>query len=174
MQRLVPEITGYKLREIVIGAALVIPEDPGEVEVAITLKSYSDSIKSPSDLWDEFIISSVSGDDRWTEHCRGLVSIQTPSKVKNEVDGELQHSRGRQDYSDMITGYAENCQKEVDVPRFYEQIAKIGLEYGETFACMKAARSAPNACLATVRIPRTAAVMPREFEFPFVVHPRYA
>lgn len=35
VQRSVANITGYRLREVVIGSALVIPENPGEVEVAI-------------------------------------------------------------------------------------------------------------------------------------------
>lgn len=172
-QRSVSNITGFKLREISIGAALVIPEDPGEVEVAITLKSFSDSLRSPSDLWDEFVISSVSGEDRWTEHCRGLVSVQTPSKLTNIIDGQVQELAERQFYSDMIADYESKCDKDVDIPRFYEQVTKLGLEYGPTFACMTAARSASTSsfCIGHLKIPDTADVMPKNFQFPFVVHP---
>ena len=166
-----PTITGYNLREIVIGAALIIPENPGEVEIAVTLKSYSESIRSPSDLWDEFIVSSVSGDDRWTEHCRGLVSVQTPSKVVNVIDGESQKAADQSDLIEMIAGFDQKCEKDIEVPKFYETISKLGLEYGETFACMTKARSGPSSCIGRIRIPDTAAVMPKEYQFPFVVHP---
>jgi hypothetical protein len=149
----------------------VISENPGEVEVAITLKPYSESISSPSDLWDEFIISSLSGEDRWTEHCRGLVSVQTPAKVANVIDGESQKTSERSNVAAMIDNYNQNCPKEVKVPQFYETIAKLGLEYGETFACITEARSGPNLCIGRITIPDTAAVMPQQHEFPFVIHP---
>jgi acyl transferase domain-containing protein len=171
MQRSVPTITGYKLREVVIGSALVIPEHPGEVEVSVSLKASSDSMSSPSDLWDEFIVSSVSGDDRWTEHCRGLISVQTPSKVVNVIDGEAQKLADRNHLIAMIHEYDQKCQKDIVVEQFYQTISKLGLEYGETFACMTEARSGPNACIGRIKIPDTAAVMPQRYQFPFVIHP---
>lgn len=166
-----PKITGYNLREIIIGAALVIPEDPGEVEIAVTLKSYSDSMRSPSDLWDEFIVSSVSGENRWIEHCRGLISIQTPFKAVNVIDGESLKVTDQKLFSQMVVDYDRLCQKDIEVPGFYESISKLGLEYGETFACMTKARSGLSSCIGHITIPHTAAVMPKEYQFPFTVHP---
>lgn len=171
MQRSVQRITGFNLREVVIGAALVIPENPGEVEIAVTLKSYPESMKSPSDIWDEFIVSSVSPDDRWTEHCRGLVSVQTASKAVNVIDGNSQRVAEQGQLTAMTDKYKKICQKEVRIPQFYETIAKLGLEYGATFACMTEALSGPSSCIGRIKIPDTAAVMPKEHQFPFVMHP---
>ena len=83
------KITGYKLREVSIGQALVIPEQSGEVETVITLNPYLESTRSPSVVWDEFYVFSVTEDERWTEHCRGLVGVQEYSSLK-EVNGEAQ------------------------------------------------------------------------------------
>lgn len=139
--------------------------------MSVTLKSYSDSMTSPSDLWDEFIVSSVSGEDRWTEHCRGLIAIQTPPKSANVIDGEYQKADDRRKLVSMINEYDEKCQKNIDVAQFYQTIARLGLEYGETFACMSQARAGPNTCVGNITIPDTAAVMPQKFQFPFVIHP---
>nr|ADA79525.1 polyketide synthase [Delitschia winteri] len=171
VQRSVPDVLGYKLREVVIGAALVIPENPGEVEVAITLKSFSDSVRTPSDVWDEFVISSVTSDSRWTEHCRGLISVETPPKSTNLVDGPAQEEADKKMYADIVASYEEKCQKQPKVDQFYTELTALGLEYGPTFANLRQLKSAPGTCIGKVEIPDTAAVMPKNFQYPFVVHP---
>ncbi|KAH8804399.1 putative polyketide synthase [Xylogone sp. PMI_703] len=167
----IPVITGYKLREVVIDSALIIPEDPGEVEVAITLKSFTDSIRNPSDMWDEFVISSVNADSRWTEHCRGLVSVVAPQKVVNIIDGQAQQIAEKQGYAELVASYEAKCRRNINIPQFYEQLTELGLEYGPTFANLKEAKAAPNACVGELEIPDTAAVMPYNFQFSFVIHP---
>jgi NADPH:quinone reductase-like Zn-dependent oxidoreductase/malonyl CoA-acyl carrier protein transacylase len=171
LQRSVTKVLGYHLREVVIGSALVIPENPGEVEVAITLKAFSDSVRSPSDRWDEFVISSVTSDSRWTEHCRGLISVQTPQKAANLVDGQAQNDADKQQYIDLMTKYEAICRKQPDVSKFYEELTTLGLEYGPTFANLRHMQSAPGACIGKIEIPDTAAVMPKNYQHPFVIHP---
>ena len=80
------KVSGYSLREIVIGQALVIPEDTGEVEINISLKPYSASAQVSSDQWDEFFVYSVSMDGLWTEHSRGLVSVQHKKAALNDFN----------------------------------------------------------------------------------------
>jgi acyl transferase domain-containing protein len=171
IQRSVAKISGYRLRELVIGSALVIPENPGEVEVAITLKAFSDSVRSPSDLWDEFIISSVANDNRWTEHCRGLISVQVPPKSTNLVDGKAQEEADHLRFTSLMEKYDHSCRKQIDASRFYEELTALGLKYGPTFANLRQLRSAPGECIGKIQIPDTAAVMPMQFQYPFVIHP---
>jgi acyl transferase domain-containing protein len=79
-------ITGYELREISIGQAMIIPDESGEVESMLTMRSYAESSRTTSDIWDEFRISSAGDDGTWTEHCRGLISVkfkQPSSEVHN-------------------------------------------------------------------------------------------
>lgn len=164
-------ITGYKLREVSIGSALVIPEQTEGVETAVTLKPYTESIRAPSDLWDEFCVYSVTADNRWTEHCRGLIMVQTPQRSVNFIDGEVQTAAEKRAHSDLITQAEGKCITDVDTKEFYQQLTELGIEYGETFANMTKARSAKNTCIGTIAIPDTAAVMPMKFQFPFVLHP---
>ena len=163
-------ITGYRLREVSIGQALVIPEQSGEVETVITLRPYLESTRSPSDVWDEFCVFSVTEDERWTEHCRGLVSVQKSSS-SNEVDGEAQMKSEAAEILLTTSSISAGCKSEVDVPAFYEQLQALGLEYGPTFANVKSARVAPNMCVGTISLPDIAATMPMGFQYPFVLHP---
>lgn len=163
-------ITGYRLQEISVGQALVIPEQSGEVETVITLRPYLESTRSPLDVWDELCVYSVTEDERWTEHCRGLVSIQ--KKISsNGVDGEAQMQFEAADILLTTSSISAGCKSEVDVPAFHEQLQALGLEYGPTFANVKSARVAPNMCVGTISLPDTAATMHMGFQYPFVLHP---
>ncbi|KAH8799346.1 putative polyketide synthase [Xylogone sp. PMI_703] len=164
-------IVGYKLREIAIGSALVIPEQSDGVEILVTFKPHTDSIRAPSDLWDEFCVYSVTEDNRWTEHCRGLIMVQTPQRSINVIDGDVQEVAEKKSHTEIITEMDDKCKLDVDIKEFYEKLTQLGLEYGETFANMIRARAARNRCIGTIAIPDTAAVMPMNFQFPFVLHP---
>ncbi len=161
---------GYRLRELSIGQALVIPSDTDEVETSITLRLQSEGTRVSSDTWYDFFIYSVSDDSRWTEHCRGMISIDKIYKVDEEdaVLGRLCQMADMQ----------HACTQEVPVDEFYKNLADIGLGYGPTFSNMTSARCKPlhqpqttGACVASITLPDTASVMPAGFEYPHVIHP---
>ena len=170
-ERSVTNMIGYKLREISVGAALIVPEQDGEVEVLVTFKPYTESIRSPSDVWDEFCVFSVTNDNSWTEHCRGLVSVATVQKSTNMIDGEVVAQTEKKANAAAIAEAEGKCVKDVDVQEFYAHLSSLGLEYGPTFANMTKARSARNSCVAEIVMPDTAAVMPMNFQYPFLIHP---
>ena len=170
-ERSMTNITGYRLREISVGSALIIPEQPGEVEVLVTFKPYSESLRSSSDIWDEFCVFSVTEDARWTEHCRGLVSVATTQRSANVIDGDVQAAEAKRSQTNLIAEAEENCVKDVNVKEFYTHLTNLGLEYGKTFANMVKARSARNSCVAEIVFPDTASVMPMNFQYPFILHP---
>jgi acyl transferase domain-containing protein len=105
-------VTGYELREITIGQAMIIPEESGEVESMLSLRPYADSSRTTSEIWDEFRISSAGDDGTWTEHCRGLISVklkQPSSEVHNSVkEDEDFYAKERE----LIF---ESCAEQVDV-----------------------------------------------------------
>ncbi|PVH77199.1 putative polyketide synthase [Cadophora sp. DSE1049] len=149
-------IIGYSLRDVAIGAALIITEQ-APVEVITSMRPYGNVDRSSSDLWYEFAVTSVTDDNRWTEHCRGLISVHSATNIINEVSGE----------ADSIAEAASH----VRVREFYDHLATIGLQYGETFAGMNKAYSARHTCIAEVTISDTAATMPKNFQYPLVIHP---
>ena len=164
------DMSGYRLREITIGQALIVPEYSGEVETMISLRPYNESVRAASRIWDEFCVFSTSEDNDWTEHCRGLVSIQKTS-YPNEVDGARQAEEENKVYRQTVAEARAQCIIDVDVKGLYEKLETLGLEYGPTFANLRSARAGPGRCIGKISIPDTAAVMPSHFEFPFVLHP---
>jgi acyl transferase domain-containing protein len=171
MRAMETKIKGYRFREVVISSALIMPEMPGEVEVVITLKAFSDSMRSPSNLWDEFSISSVTGENRWTEHCRGLIALETPSKSPNLVNGGAQKTSTLASYKNLVERFEADCQESWYVQDMYERLSQVGMQYGSTFANLCDVRTTSNKCIGKIQIPDTAAVMPMHHEAPFVLHP---
>lgn len=163
-------ISGYKLREVSIGQALVIPEQSGEAETLITLRPYPEGTRLSSDIWDEFYVYSVTEDERWTEHCHGLISVQKQISP-NEVTGDLQIRSEIADDLKAMSSIKARCDTGLDIPSFYEQLTAIGLEYGPTFANVKSAMIGPNVCVASIAISDTASTMPMGFQYPVIIHP---
>ena len=164
------DIIGYKLRNIVVRQALVIPEQSGEVETTLNLRPYNESARASSDIWHEFYVFSVAEDDHWTEHCRGLISVLQESN-SNEVDGDTQTSAIRKSFAKTITEAEAECCTNVNVEDFYERLRVLGLDYGPTFANMTSARATENCSVGEITISDTASVMPMNFQYPFVLHP---
>ena len=162
------EISGYKLREITIGHALVVPE--GEVETMFCLRPYSESSRAASETWQQFSIFSVTGAENWTEHCRGLISVQKRA-VANVLNGQRLADEEKAFHAQLVAEAETTCSTEVDVKKLYNDLKAAGLHYGPSFAIMARARAAPYQSVGQIRVYDTAAVMPSQFEYPFVVHP---
>lgn len=162
-------ITGYRLREVSIGHALIISQSD-EVETKLSLRPYNESVRNPSDMWDEFTISSSRDGWTWTEHCQGLISVQKQREV-TEVDGgrEAREEKGEQIL--MMLDYERACKSEIDSTEVYAALKELGLNFGPTFSNMVEVRSGTDKCVAKVAVADTAAIMPAKFEYPFILHP---
>jgi 2-polyprenyl-3-methyl-5-hydroxy-6-metoxy-1,4-benzoquinol methylase len=163
-------IVSYRLRDISIGHALVISQTSDEVETLLSLRTYKEGIQFSSEIWDEFCISSSTNGVTWTEHCRGLISVQKYIEP-TEVDDGREADEEKEEYIRMITEFEEECQTEIETNEIYMSLRDLGLNFGPTFANMKEARASSNKCIAEISIPNTADVMPAKFEYPFIVHP---
>ena len=163
-------IIGYNLRDITIGAALIITEQ-APAEVMTSLRPYGNTAKGSTDLWYEFSICSVTDDNRWTEHSRGLISVQSATNIINEVNGNTEAHAEAVRVRKIFDDAEAKCIQDVMVGEFYDHLTTIGLEYGETFTGMSKARSARDTCIAEITISDTAATMPMNFQYPLVIHP---
>ena len=164
------EVSGFTLREITVGTALLVPDHKPEVETLITLKPYNEGTRSSSDIWDEFCIFSVAEDDTWTQHCRGLISVQKAS-VHTEVDGGRETQAEIDSYIQLISSSKAKAYTSVSTEELYENLRGIGLDYGPTFANLTSIKALPNEAVGSIRIPNTAAVMPENHQYPFILHP---
>ena len=155
-------ITGYRLRDVSIQSALVINETSA-VEVMVSLKPSNSNQPGSSSEWCKFRIYSVTIDNRWTEHCKGLVCVESGNKATCSIDEVRENLSSHT----TITGDLSI----LDVEQFYEKVANAGLEYGSSFTNMINAHFTDDACFAEITVPDTAAVMPMNFQHPFVIHP---
>ncbi|KAG9606254.1 polyketide synthase, partial [Aureobasidium melanogenum] len=163
-------VQGFSLRNVVIGAALLVAEEGPETEIMITMRPYNESAKANSNIWSEFCIFSVDSTDTWTEHCRGLISAEKPARI-SEVDGETAVVEIQADYEATASFVLSKSKLETNVDHFYQQLREAGLEYGPAFANLTDVQSGPCTSAGTVVIADTADTMPARFEYPFVVHP---
>ena len=164
------DIKGYSLREITIGHSLIIPRNANKVETMISLRPNSESLRVPSDVWDEFCVSSSVDGSPWTENCHGLISVQKATEI-TEVDGGRQNREESDRYCHMISDLETKCTTKLDAKVMYKGLDELGLSFGPLFTNMRRARFSADKCIAEIVIPNTIAAMPAQFEYPFVVHP---
>ncbi|KAJ5021191.1 hypothetical protein J3E71DRAFT_186571 [Bipolaris maydis] len=158
-ERFAKKISGYQLREVNIGTALLLPEQES-VETILTLKPIRDSSKRHSDTWSEFHIYSVTNDNHWTEHCHGLIYVQHQKQQESSRETHL-----------TIQPAVEEFRTTLPMPEFYEHLSSIGLEYGEVFQNLIEARSSPDKLTGVLKLPATATAMPLDQEHTYVIHP---
>lgn len=163
-------ICGYQLREISISHALIISQDAENLETIVSLRPYNESLRTPSGGWDEFSIHSSTDGSSWTEHCRGLILVQQDVQ-RTEVDGGRQALEESDQFRHMVSEFEMECVTAIDHKEVYKSLDRLGLKFGPTFTNLRNVRVAADKCCAEVSIPDTAAVMPAQFEYPFIIHP---
>ncbi|KAF2800561.1 ketoacyl-synt-domain-containing protein [Melanomma pulvis-pyrius CBS 109.77] len=148
--------TGYRLRDIDMLAALVIPEGEDGVEVQLSLKSCSDKAIYAKG-WKEFQVFSVTHDDKWSEHCRGLVCMEYEPRNVPSLPVAIRE--------------ATEYRVRVSPSDVYDSMHRVGIQHGPIFQNLKAVRTRTQGSLATIATVDTAAGMPYQFEHSHVIHP---
>ncbi|UQC74786.1 beta-ketoacyl synthase domain-containing protein [Colletotrichum lupini] len=164
------EVYGYELRDVAIDTALRVPDTDKGIEVMIQLHPRRTGTKAgPSATLNEFAVSSWSEDIKeWTVHARGLVSVTYKSSLSPAMQRELALENER--YAQTFAEAKEICQKPAR-SFLYDTVKTIGMQYGPTFRNMTELFAGPSASYGIISVPNTKAVMPKGFEYPFVVHP---
>ncbi|KAL4863048.1 hypothetical protein BDV12DRAFT_189960 [Aspergillus spectabilis] len=92
------EIAKYIFHEVSFSKALVVPDSPDSIEVLISLKPSHASKERLGISWEEFRVTSVAGDGKWSEHCRGSIRAE----YRSMVAGENSMRRNGIDYGDTF------------------------------------------------------------------------
>lgn len=152
-------ITGYKLRDIDIVKALIVPDTAHGIEAQLQLRSCSDDKMLGSDEWYEFQVYSVSSSDEWTEHCRGYISItmSTGESEKQMVD--------------KLSKISFVNKKDVDPREIYNSLHGLGIQHGPAFQNLTAIQTDDGQSVSTFRITDTASLMPEGYEHKHILHP---
>jgi acyl transferase domain-containing protein len=168
------EIEGFQLRDISVGAALVIPKDggggkEGQVETKVQLRPWRLGSKSQDYKWHEFTIASRSSEGIWTQNCTGLISVkyrtQTNPIFADETKAEA--ARHREEYHKL----ANSELPVVPMDKFYYSVAKQGVYLGPYFQVLKHIGFRCFEAHCDLVVSDTAAAMPENYEHDHIIHP---
>lgn len=160
----------YELRDINIGKMLLVPDNLEGVETMFILRPFNRSSRKSSDLWDEFRVFSYSTNEGWNEHCCGLICVQY-EKISPVLEENRAHQLALSDFTEGIRAARSQCALVTDPAQLYERLSSIGLGFRDAFRCIEDIIVGSDQSLGTIRIPDTAAVMPKRFEHLHVIHP---
>ncbi|KAF1850336.1 uncharacterized protein K460DRAFT_400404 [Cucurbitaria berberidis CBS 394.84] len=155
----------YRLREVSISRALVVPESDEGIETLFSMRCQSSSGTSSLDAWHEFRVFSYTVDGGWVENCSGSVSVSSQPTVDEELSNEC-----LDEWTNAHTSTAEK----IDVERFYESVDALGLTYGPLFQGLKEIYLDPNVSdqvTGVVEVTNTRLSNPKEFEHERLLHP---
>ncbi|KAL5002552.1 hypothetical protein BDV10DRAFT_202156 [Aspergillus recurvatus] len=133
-------VTGFKLRDVEIHQALVIADNADGVEVQTVLRSVGGKTIGARG-WKQFEIWSVSADSEWTEHARGLITVDTETKTSTPVASTLDES-----------GYT----RRIDPQDMFASLRAKGLNHGpmfqNTLSILQDGRAKEPQCVVDIKI----------------------
>ncbi|KAK4983978.1 Type I Iterative PKS [Elasticomyces elasticus] len=159
-------IAGYRLRDIEIMKALVIPDTQDGVEVQLSLQPPDD--KSLTQDWREFHVYSVSEDRGWSEHCKGLISVDF--EPHNGTATGWNHNpswTSNFDY-DITSG---TYTRRIEPKDFYKSLQAVSISHGPSFQNLIAIQTGYDQSVATFQVADTASIMPGKVHSDHVLHP---
>lgn len=163
-------ISGFRLRDVKIDAALVIEEE-SEPEVVLSTRPHLTSTLDSGSSWTEFTVSSCTDGNDLRQNCSGLMMIEyeatTGSAMSVERDHEIAATK------DEFITLNNHCDNPIDVKQFYTHLTDLGLQYGPTFANVTEVRTAANdtRCVGTLSIPEVESKIPTNEARPHIIHP---
>ncbi|KAL2822603.1 hypothetical protein BJX63DRAFT_441226 [Aspergillus granulosus] len=156
-------IQGYRLRQVEITRALVIPDTADGTEVQLVLNYPSASNLTPD--WREFRISSATVGGDWIEHCHGLVRVEIEESSEERRNHRL-FSTSRVHLNAAEGRYFRS----LDPDEVYKTLRNAGINHGPLFQKLTSIRAGSNNAVASFQSVGSAAI-----EFPQqstpVIHP---
>ncbi|KAF1829663.1 hypothetical protein BDW02DRAFT_138335 [Decorospora gaudefroyi] len=159
------DVVEYRLREVKISRALVVPETDEGIETCFSMRCHSRHGNLFSDNWHEFCIFSYTENGGWAENCHGLVSVASQSAADDDFMLECLNS---------WTKACSRAVRTVDTRTFYKNVEAIGLTYGPMFQGLREIiidPRIPNQAAGVVEVTNIRARNPKNFEHDRLLHP---
>ncbi|KAI9879283.1 MAG: hypothetical protein M1830_009013 [Pleopsidium flavum] len=160
-------ILAYQLRDVDILQALIIPDTAEGIEVQLTLRPCSDKAIYAKG-WKEFQVYSVSGENKWTEHCKGLILVDFASagddqaRWNTSASPTSKHVRSRK---------ATNYRIRIDPQDIYGGMRSVGIYHGPIFQNLKSIRAQNKQSVSIFAVADTASAMPSHYQHKHVLNP---
>lgn len=154
-------ISAYKLRDIDIVNAMIIPDSAFGVEVQLTLRPCSER-EFEYEGWYTFELCSLGSGGAWIDHCRGYVSADTTSALGNSRTSELT----RRAEAPKESSYLETKDEPVDIQSLFAGLRERGIYHGPNFQNLIDSRAAGTRAITNVTIASNVSN-----EHDYVLHP---
>jgi acyl transferase domain-containing protein/NADPH:quinone reductase-like Zn-dependent oxidoreductase/phospholipid N-methyltransferase len=129
-----PGARGYRIRNLVIFTAVVIPSTPDGVETQVHLRlpdnRRTTGVKSV-DNW-EFHTSALAGDD-WVDVCAGSITIEYEESASDEIYAGDEHRQSVEEHRARFEDARRRCTTATTRELFYEVGAQSGYGFGPLF-----------------------------------------
>lgn len=174
------DIRSYHLRDVVLHAVLIIPDDNHGVELLLALHQVCLSNNSYHKFLYTFVITSVNksnNDDHFTEHARGHVSVDFDDsgkfkRAKSDLNGDTDELPGKTLSSGLpISLDTSTDKKDVSTSRWYKSFAQTGLNYGPTFQGLSGIKAHGSNYVAEAQISMAPTTSQASSESRYVLHP---
>ncbi|EAQ88528.1 hypothetical protein CHGG_05147 [Chaetomium globosum CBS 148.51] len=157
------KLLGYQLRDVDILNALVVPETSEGIELQLSLRPCGDRALDTKD-YSEFQVQSVTSDNKWTDHCKGLIMVEY-----GPAGGEQDARKPRWN----VTPAADDSAYRVRIsPRdIYASLKSGGISHGPIFQNLKTIRARGKQSVTSFTVVDSAATMPKQHQHEHIVHP---
>lgn len=105
----------------------------------------------------------------WILNCTGLVRVRYASE-KNPIFAD-EEKLAAEDFRQRFDSIEAGCHKSVDPDAHYQSLSTIGLNFSGPFKSLVGVKRGHFKSRCELKIPDTKAMMPKNFEFPHVIHP---
>ena len=124
------EVCGYRLRDVSLSKALIVPSGPEGVETQLTMRP---TTTASNNIWHDFRLYSYHNGE-WSEVCSGSISVEYEPASHENI--ETQHVMNK--YRTIYHEGADRCKLALSSKRLYEEtFAEHGLQYGPSFRSAK-------------------------------------
>ncbi|CRG89167.1 putative polyketide synthase 17 [Talaromyces islandicus] len=158
-------LVGFKLKDIKINRALIIPSTDDGIETSFSMRHYKESSSSFSNFWYEFRLFSWTSEG-WNEHGHGLISPVYEPEIESAANNFPYAPRLRE----LLK--ADEFAGSISADTVYETVGRIGLNYEDPFrGLIGDIKTNSGEAKGRVTVPDVKKLMPYEYEVPYLIHP---
>jgi acyl transferase domain-containing protein/NADPH:quinone reductase-like Zn-dependent oxidoreductase/NAD(P)-dependent dehydrogenase (short-subunit alcohol dehydrogenase family)/acyl carrier protein len=158
------KIRQVRLKDVSFLKGLVIAEGRARVEVQLSFNPVETTDNGKS-MQHGFSVTAFTGDEHWSEHCRGLVTVEFVSEHDQHTFETLVT------YAVMSDHLDPQSTRSIQADELYQELDRVGNTYGPTFSGIKKFTMDSDRAVSLVEIPDVVSVMPAQHIRPHIIHP---
>ena len=168
------KISGFRLRDVSLKRALIIPDTKDGVETSLSLTRMDESSLWGSSTWRKFQMSSYNSiADDWIEHCTGYIAVDYETGP-GPIDQGREATQEALMWKKTLEDVNQRCTIPMDMESAYDSLITTGLTFGPLFKNLSNARGTAGKIgevVGTVKIPNVSEAMPKKYAHEHLIHP---